>query len=231
MAGLDRLVPAIHALQHLVATDKSSFLWGYDMRLTTSLLAFTILSALAGRADASGEIDIFESGADVVAAGAGVFDITDLTFDAGGSGLAGIAPSRAGVSIGSPAASALYGSLNGPSSLGGGRFFTLASSGSGDRFGTGFADQRDLVVPSDYLSGAALLGSARFDDQTIASLGPDPGTYVYTWGSGDHADSLTIKVGGTGTVPELSTWAMMGLGFAALGLTGYRASRRCAAAA
>jgi hypothetical protein len=202
------------------------------MRLTTSLLAFTILSALAGRADASGEIDIFQSGADVVAAGSGAFDITDLTFDAGSSGSAAIAPSRAGVSIGSPADSALYGSLSGPSSLGSGRFPTFASSESGDMFGTGFADERDLLIPSDYVSGAALLGSATFDDQTIASLGLDPGTYVYTWGSGDHADSLTIKVGETGgTVPELSTWAMMGLGFAALGLTGYRASRRSAAAA
>jgi hypothetical protein len=187
---------------------------------------------LAGRADAAGEIDIFESGADVVAAGAGVFDITDLTFNGGaGSGSAAVAPSRAAVSIGSAADSGLYGALSGPLSLGSGRFPTFASSESGDRFGIGFADELDLVLPSDYVSGAALLGSARFDDQTIASLGFDPGTYVYTWGSGDHADSLTIKIGGAGTVPELSTWAMMGLGFAALGLTGYRASRRCAAAA
>jgi len=201
------------------------------MRLTSSLLAFTILSALAGRADASGEIDIFQSGADVVAAGSGAFDITDLTFDAGSSGSAMIAPSRGNVVIGSPADSALYETLIGPSSLGSGRFPTFASSESGDIFGTGFDDERDLLIPSDYVSGAALLGSATFDDQTIASLGLDPGTHVYTGGSGDHADSLTIKIGGTGTVPELSTWAMMGLGFAALGLTGYRASRRSAAAA
>jgi hypothetical protein len=228
MTGLDQ---AIREPQHLVATDKTSSLWGYEaMRLTTSLLAFTILSALAGRADAAGEIDIFESGANVVAAGAGVFDITDLTFSAGSSGSAAIAPSRGGVGIGSPADSALYGTLIGPSSLGSGRFPTFASSASGDMFGTGFSDERDLLIPSDYVSGAALLGSATFDDQTIASLGLDLGTYVYTWGNGDHADSLTIKVGGTGTVPELSTWAMMGLGFAALGLTGYRASRRSAAA-
>jgi hypothetical protein len=230
MAGLD---PAIHELQHLVATDKSSFLRGYGaMRLTTSLLAFTILSALAGRADASGEIDIFESGANVVAAGAGVFDITDLTVDPGSSGSgAAVSPLRGTVVIGSAAGSVFYGFLSGPSSLGSGRFPTFASSESGDGFGTAVVDERDLLIPSDYVSGAALLGSAMFDDQTIASLGLDPGTYVYTWGSGDHADSLTIKIGGIGTVPELSTWAMMGLGFAALGLTGYRASRRSAAAA
>jgi hypothetical protein len=176
MTGLDQ---AIREPQHLVATDKTSSLWGYEaMRLTTSLLAFTILSALAGRADAAGEIDIFESGANVVAAGAGVFDITDLTFSAGSSGSAAIAPSRGGVGIGSPADSALYGTLIGPSSLGSGRFPTFASSASGDMFGTGFSDERDLLIPSDYISGAALLGSATFDDQTIASLGLDPGTYV-----------------------------------------------------
>jgi hypothetical protein len=60
MTGLDQ---AIREPQHLVATDKTSSLWGYEaMRLTTSLLAFTILSALAGRADAAGEIDIFDPG-------------------------------------------------------------------------------------------------------------------------------------------------------------------------
>ena len=202
------------------------------MRLTTSLLAFTILSALAGRADASGEIDIFQSGADVVAAGAGVFDITDLTYSAGSSSESAlIAPSRAGLLIGSPADADFYGTLSGPSSLGSGRFPIAASSASGDRFGIGATDERDLLIPSDYVSGAALLGSATFDNQTIASIGLDPGTYVYTWGNGDHADSLTIKIGLSGPVPEPSTWAMMALGFAALGLTSCRASRGRAAAA
>jgi hypothetical protein len=44
---------------------------------------------------------------------------------------------------------------------------------------------------------------------------------------------LTIEgtVSGTGAVPEPSTWAMMLLGFAGLGVAGWRASRRPAAAA
>ncbi len=37
------------------------------------------------------------------------------------------------------------------------------------------------------------------------------------WGSGDHADTLTIDVVGPPAVPEASTWAMMLIGFAGLG--------------
>jgi hypothetical protein len=50
--------------------------------------------------------------------------------------------------------------------------------------------------------------------------------YVWTWGSGADADSFTVDVSGT---PEASTWAMMVLGFAALGFAGSRASRKSAA--
>jgi hypothetical protein len=132
------------------------------MRLTTSLLAFTVLSALAGRAYASGEIDIFQFVSDVVAAGSGAFDITDLTFNSGaGAGLAGVAPSRASLGIGAPEQSAFYASLSGPLSIGSGRFPTAASSASGDRFGIGFIDELNLIVPFDYVSGAPLLGPPR----------------------------------------------------------------------
>jgi hypothetical protein len=47
-----------------------------------------------------------------------------------------------------------------------------------------------------------------------------PGLYVWSWGSGAHADTFSIDIiagSGPQTVPELSTWAMMLLGFARLG--------------
>ncbi len=55
-----------------------------------------------------------------------------------------------------------------------------------------------------------------------------PGLYVWSWGSGADADTFTIDIiAGSGSaaspVPELSTWAMMLVGFAGLG---YAASRR-----
>jgi hypothetical protein len=52
-----------------------------------------------------------------------------------------------------------------------------------------------------------------------------PGKYVYTWGSGPDADSLTVDIG---SVPEPSTWAMMLLGFAGLAYAGYRKTKRAA---
>jgi hypothetical protein len=59
-----------------------------------------------------------------------------------------------------------------------------------------------------------------------------PGAYVWTWGSGVDADSLTINiVASPPPVPEPSTWAMMLIGFAGLGYAGYRTSRKSAALA
>jgi hypothetical protein len=80
----------------------------------------------------------------------------------------------------------------------------------------------DVAVGFGYQSGAALSGSATYDNATFASLGLMPGSYVYTWGSGANADSLTINIE---AVPELSTWAMMALGFAGLGFVGRRRLR------
>jgi MYXO-CTERM domain-containing protein len=73
---------------------------------------------------------------------------------------------------------------------------------------------------------SALSGSATFNG-TLASLGLTPGTYVYTWNSSPvgaalRDDSITVKIG----VPEPSTWTMMALGFAGLGLAGFRSRRR-----
>jgi hypothetical protein len=43
---------------------------------------------------------------------------------------------------------------------------------------------------------------------SLANLGLTPGTYVYSWGAGPTADSLTINVG---TVPEPASLAMLGV--------------------
>lgn len=75
------------------------------------------------------------------------------------------------------------------------------------------------------MSESPLSSSSTFDGETFASLGLTPGTYVYTWGGGADADSLTVKIG---AIPEPGTWVMMMLGFAGLGFAGYR--RACRAA-
>jgi hypothetical protein len=81
-----------------------------------------------------------------------------------------------------------------------------ASSGSGDLVGLssvkkiepgGFDDSGDfdmIILPGGYVSGDPISGSSTWSDTSLAGLQLIPGTYVYTWGSGVGADSLTINV-------------------------------------
>jgi PEP-CTERM motif len=75
-----------------------------------------------------------------------------------------------------------------------------------------------------YVSGSPLSETSTYLGATFASLGVTPGQYVYTWGSGDHADSFTINIGAS-PVPEPSTWAMMLIGFAGLGYAALKHKR------
>ena len=203
------------------------------MKLSTSAIAAMLaLSAMSGRADAAVVIDLHEVGSDVVASLSGSADLTDLIpvattiLFAPGE----VTPRRGGATVGNPGRTLLYKGTEGPSSFGtGGQ--TEAASGSGDFVGvfavSAFAASPIVLFPQAYVSGAPLTGSSVFENQSLTSLGLDVGRHIYTWGSGDHADSLTIDV--EAAVPEPATWAMMGLGLAALGLRRYRASRKAAA--
>jgi hypothetical protein len=48
-----------------------------------------------------------------------------------------------------------------------------------------------------------------------------PGIYTWTWGSGDHADSLTLFAGVPVSTPEPVTGSLLEFGFAALAGIGY----------
>jgi hypothetical protein len=62
----------------------------------------------------------------------------------------------------------------------------------------------------------------------VSNIGPHP-VYTQNYTLPGTVNSVTGYVGGV--VPELSTWAMMLLGFAGLGFAGYRASRKSVAPA
>jgi len=113
----------------------------------------------------------------------------------------------------------LWGNMSGPASLPvtGVRG---ASSSSGDLIGVeDYFGSFLLIVPSSYVSGSALAGTATFSG-ALADVGATPGTYVWTWGSGATADSLTLQVGAA--APEPST--ILTLGVALLGIIVYRRS-------
>ncbi|MAS94017.1 MAG: hypothetical protein CMO55_12550 [Verrucomicrobiales bacterium] len=73
---------------------------------------------------------------------------------------------------------------------------TTATSGTGSVFGLSLGVNPKLIqVPDDYTSGSPIIATARFDGATIASLGMTPGTYVWSWGSGGTAESITMYIG------------------------------------
>ena len=83
---------------------------------------------------------------------------------------------------------------SGPTNFGSG-FITDASAGGGDVVALFYYPPfgaNQLGVPTGYLSGGLLSDSDIYGGQTFSTLGVTPGTYVWTWGTGAHADSFTL---------------------------------------
>jgi len=72
-----------------------------------------------------------------------------------------------------------------------------ASSGSGNFVGViSLNGSNDgIYVPNNYVSGSPISGSSTWSSATFASLGLVPGSYVFTFGTGAAADSITVNIG------------------------------------
>ncbi len=99
---------------------------------------------------------------------------------------------------------------NFPASFGTGAL-SQVSNGTGDIFAIG---KGLIIVPSGYVSGNPLAGSATYASSSFSSLGITPGNY--TWGL--SSDTVTLNV-----VPEPGVPALL---ISALGLFWYRPTRR-----
>jgi PEP-CTERM motif len=164
-------------------------------------------------------VTLQQVGANVVATGSGAIDLTDLTLfnPSTTTATAGVVPNRGLIVTGQISALVnLYDGYAGPTTIGSGGVI-VASSGSGQQVGIqGLPDGFSapvLTVPVGYLSDASLSDTSTYNNRTFASLGVTPGTYVWTWGTGAHADSFTLE-----TVPEPASLGMLALGLAGLGL-------------
>jgi len=71
---------------------------------------------------------------------------------------------------------------------------SAATGGTGDLFAITGLSELNIIVPEGYQSGAQISSSATFNGATISSIGMRPGVYVWSWGSGDNADSVIMTV-------------------------------------
>ena len=195
---------------------------------SVTILALAALSAPS--AQATYLVTFQEVGSDVVEAGSGSLDLTDL--DVGSFGIprdASVTPllGRFFSGVFTDANTSFANVFSIPALAFGSGPFTAASTTAGGPVGltSGLGDLPTLIFPADYISGTPLSDSSTYLGATISSMGMTPGDYVFGWGSGDHADTFTIDIVASPppAVPEPSTWAMMLIGFAGLS---YAAVRR-----
>ena len=66
-----------------------------------------------------------------------------------------------------------------------------------------------ITVPKGYTSGDPISGSSSWPGATLSAMKAIPGTYIFSWGSGGTADSLTLNIESppvgesfTGTLPS-----------------------------
>src|SRR5262249_23636447 len=185
-------------------------------RLTSiCCVASAFLLFVSSEAQASYIVTMQQVGPDVLATGSGPIDLTGLTFVRATRDFSYIAPGSGNIVTGTFAAFIDdYTGFSGPTNFGSGPL-SFGLNGGGDLVGI-VAFNGDLLVPTGYISGTPLGPStATWNNATFASLGVIPGTYVWTWGSGEHADSFTLQIG----VPDSgSTFGLLFLGL--LGLVG-----------
>lgn len=178
----------------------------------TMLVSAALLSPAA--AHAAVVVTALEVGNDVVFTGGGTLNIDGLNSD-------GVfTPDPANITL-----TSVYGpqfALGGPQAevdvYGIGEITPPADFGTSNFTGTGTGDHfgvaslvpapMGLVVPLGYTSNAPLSGELTFANEDFASLGLIPGTYVWSWGTGQNADTVTLDI----VVPEPASLAMVAIG-------------------
>jgi len=174
-----------------------------------ALITTTLMSVIACTGDARAGIimTVTEVGSGVVISGSGTANLAGLTrFSSNNRSNSVVWPNTPVFTVGANASVDIYQSLSGPRSFGPGLTANSPSgNATGDLFGldTNFSALL-LMVPANYVSGTTLSGAGTFRDASIASLGMTPGTYVWTWGAGANADSMTLRIGPSAIVPDPS---------------------------
>ena len=142
-------------------------------------------------------VTISQVGPDVVWSGSGSFNTSALISNGTQLLAAGFQASQAIWAIGSGTNVTLdiySGVTTYPTSFGS-TGTAGALSGSGSTFailpnGT----NRNLLVPTGYVSGTVISGSTTYTNSTIAGMGLTPGTYTWSWGTGANTSTLIMTI-------------------------------------
>jgi len=199
---------------------------GGTSRLRVLAAACALLGLTASANASPYVVTLHEVGSDVVATGAGEFDLTGLQFLGASTSLPPeVDAPLPRIVTGIGGQMNLYGGATGPTTFGTGSEHD-ASSGTGDSVGV--SDQALLIlVPIGYTSTDPLSDSAIYLGATFASLGVTPGTYKWTWGNGAD-QSFTLEIGQT---PIPAALPLFATGLGSLGLLGWRRRRKAAVVA
>jgi hypothetical protein len=169
------------------------------LRILAVSVVATWLCASIGTASVI--INFAQVGNNVTAIGSGTVNTASLNFFTN-IGAQDALDASSGEYLGGTAGGStdVYEGISGPGNFGPGNGQgNSPTTSSGDYIGlTAFNDR--LFVPGGYVSGSPLSNISTWQNATFASLGLTPGSYIYTWGSGPSADSLTVNV----VVPEPS---------------------------
>jgi len=193
-----------------------------------STVAFAILALwlTSPAAFAAINIQIAQTGGDVVVSASGSFDTSQCT-PPGGTPNAS-APALLFSGGGATAVIAGLGVINDvlncvvnfsvtPVGLFSGDTNESASTSLGDVVGFDVAPDA-FFLPEAYVSGSALSGSSTYTGQTLASLNLNVGTYTYVAGTESVTVTVTAAVASPVPVPALPNWTIALLGLMIAGL-------------
>lgn len=156
-------------------------------------------------------VTLMQQGANVVATGSGTVDTADLTLLGSITGPnAVINPSEGEIALqltNTQQPFNLFSGIMGPASFGSGALTNADSSSESPDAGRILID--GSLGQLGVSTSAFLSNTATWDNATLNSLGVTPGTYVWTWGTGTDADSFTLDVVGTASVPEPGSVALL----------------------
>ena len=190
----------------------------FKMRASLQVLIAVILIGVASFAQGAIVINAAQTGGDVVFTYLGTINQGGWEFSDNAIDSAAIRPDRYVLVGPTPGVfSVRYDSptdFTGPDNFGPGTTETFATSGTGDIFGLNFFEKL-LFLPRGYVANTLISGTSTYSGETFATLGMAVGSYTWTWGSGDTADSATLNV-----VPIPAAVWLLGGGL--IGLIGLR---------